>query len=262
MLQKRAVSTPDGNSVVSFNNQLPKSEQGKRMRLYQIRRVVALEKMGLATPLAYMEWSISGEAENTLRKMQESGDILKTMYSARDIQSDPRMPLKKTGNLQPGQVIEGRMIAAGQDDDSGKPYLLLETTEGIVHHIYQTQAMQKARGEGALKRGDFLTVESKEFEKDGKKITATVMKNHGSGHKLLSDKKHLTSQVLRAVKTRKALPEFRPSIGWLGNYQKAIKEQAAELLKAGVIRPGVSGMEIPPTRQPRQGPEKKKGVSR
>lgn len=262
MLTRRAVPTPDGSSFVNFNDKLPKGDLAKRMRLYQIRRIVALEKMGLATPIGHMQWALSGETENTLRKMQESGDILKTMYSARDIQSDPRMPLQKTANLKPGQAIEGRLIAAGQDDDTGKPYLLLESLEGIVHHIYQTQAMQRARGEGALKRGDYLTVESKELEKDGKKIAATVMKNHGSGHKLLTDKKHLAAKVLQSVKARKALPDHRPAIGWLGNYQKAIAEQAAELVKAGVIRPSVDGMEISPARQPRQMPEKKKGVSR
>ena len=122
--------------------------------------------------------------------------------------------------------------------------------------------MQKARGEGALKRGDYLTVESKELEKDGKKVVATVMKNHGSGHKLLTDKKHLAAKVLHSVRTRKALPDHRPAIGWLGDYQKAIATQAAELLKAGVIRPGVDGMEVSPTRQPRQMPQVKKGVSR
>lgn len=266
MLQKKAVETPDGNSYVNFNDKLPKSETAKKMRIFQIRRMVALEKMGLANPTGHMQWALSNDMESTLRKMQESGDILKTMYSARDIASDPRMPVRKVPTMQPGQVIEGRLIATGQEENSGKSYALLESLDGIVHHIYQTQAMQKARGEGTLKRGDYLTVESKQFDKDGKKFAAVVMKNHGSSHKLLSDKKHLAGQVLRAVQKHKALPEHRPMIGWLGEYQQALKNQTAELLRAGVIRPGVGGYEVAPTRQPQQPrlqpQEKKRGITR
>jgi type IV secretory pathway VirD2 relaxase len=267
MLQKKAAHTHDGNSYVNFNDKLPKSEAAKKMRLFQIRRMVALEKMGLATPTGHMQWALSGELENTLRKMQESGDILKTMYSARDIASDPRMPVRKLAVLQPGQSIEGRLIATGQEENTGKPYLLVESLDGIVHHLYQTQAMQKARGEGALKRGDYLTVESKEFDKNGKKTAALVMRNHGSSHKLLADKKHLAGQILRAVRQHKALPEHRPMIGWLGEYQKALKDQAAELLRDGVIRPGAGGgYEVAPARQPQQPrlqmQEKKRGLTR
>lgn len=261
MLQKRAQRSPDGKQI-GFDDPLPKGANAKRMRLYQIQRLVALEKMGLASVTGHMKWVMDSAAESTLRSMQESGDILKTMYSARDLQSDPRMPLQKAGQLKAGQLIEGRLIAAGQDDDNSKPYLLLESVEGIVHHIYQTSAMQKARGAGGLKRGDYLTVEGKELDRDGKKVVATVMKNHGNGHKLLSDRKHLAAKVMHAVRTKKALPEFRPAIGWLGEYQRAIAAEATELLKAGAIRPGADGMEISPTRQPRPLPQAKKGVSR
>jgi len=109
-------------------------------------------------------------------------------------------------------------------------------------------------------------VESKQFEKDGKKIAALVMRNHGSSHKLLSDKKHLAGQVLRAIQKRKALP-VTPMIGWLGKYQQALKNQTAELLRDGVIRPGAGGgYEVTPARQPQQPrlrtQEKKRGITR
>ncbi len=250
MLKKKAVETPDGNSYVRFDDGIPKGDMGKKMRLFQIRRLVALEKMGLAQPAGHMRWALSNQLEPTLRKIQESGDILKTMYSARDIQSDPRMPVQKA-TLQAGQSIEGRMVATGEDESTGKPYVLLESPDGIVQHVYQTMAMQKARAEGTLKRGDYLTVEGKELERDGKKFLALVMRNHGSGHKLLTDSKHLTAQVLRSVHKHKALPQPRPLAGWLGEYQQAIQKQAAELLRAGVIRPGADGMEVA-QRRPRQ----------
>ncbi|MDO5693505.1 MAG: DUF3363 domain-containing protein [Pseudomonadota bacterium] len=265
MLQKKAVETPDGNSYVNFNDKLPKSETAKKMRLFQIRRLVALEKMGLAQPAGHMQWALSGQLESTLRTMQESGDILKTMYSARDIQSDPRMPMQKT-TLQPGQTIEGRLIATGEEENSGKSFALLESPDGIVHHLYQTMAMQKARADGTLKRGDYLTVEGKQLEKGGKKFTTLVVRNHGSGHKLLTDDKRLAAQVLRGVHKHKALPKHRPLAGWLGEYQQAIQKRAADLLRDGVIRPGTNGMEVVAPRrsqQPRaQTQEKKRGPSR
>ena len=244
MLHKKSVQTPDGNSFVNFNDELPKRNIAKKMRLFQIRRLVALEKMGLATPIGHMQWALSGEMEKTLRQIQESGDILKSLHGARDIQSDPRMPMKKTDGLQAGQMIEGRLIATGQDDATARAFVLLESTDGIVHHLYQSQAMQKARGEGALKRGDFVTIEGKTFKNGGKQFAAMVVKNHGNGQKLLTDKRHLTAQIMRSIQKQKALPENRPLIGWLAEYQLAIKNQAAELLRTGVIRPGVNGYEI------------------
>lgn len=243
MLKKKAEPSPGGGAEVRYDDGLPKSAMAKKMRLFQIRRLVALEKMGLAQPVGHMRWSLSSQLEPTLRKIQESGDILKTMYSARDIQSDPRMPVQKT-MPQVGQSIEGRLIATGEDESTGKPYVLLESPDGIVHHIYQTMAMQKARAEGTLKRGDYLTVEGKELDRGGKKLLALVMRNHGSSHKLLTDSKHLAAQVLRNVHKHKALPQHRPLAGWLGEYQQAIQKRAAELLRAGVIRPGANGMEV------------------
>jgi len=241
-LQKKALGTPDG--IVDFSGKMPKNENAKKIRLYQIRRLVTLEKMGLANPVGHMQWALAGDMEATLRKMQETGDILKTMYSARDIASDPRMPVNKIQRLEPGQSIEGRLIATGEDEATSKQYLLLESIDGFVHHIYQTSAMQKARKEGSLKRGDYLSVEARILDQQGRRVNAIVMRNYGSSHKLLTDEKLLTKQILHTIQKHRALPESRPMIGWLGEYQRALKHQTAELLRTGMIRPAGIGYEI------------------
>lgn len=241
-LKKRAEQTPSG--IVSFADQPPKHEGARKMRLYQIRRLVALEKMGLAHSVGSMQWMLDEHMEGTLRGMQETGDILKTMYSARDIQSDPRMQVQKLAPAE-GQEIEGRLIATHEDEASGKPCILLESPEGVVYHIYQTKAMQAARAQGTLKRGDFVSVAGKAFERsDGKKVIATVFKNHGSSHKLLTNADYLAKRVLRGVHRTKALPKYPPLAGWLGKYQQAIQSKADELVRAGVIRPGADGLEV------------------
>jgi len=205
---------------------------------------VTLEKRGLANPVGHMQWALAGDMEAILRKMQETGDILKTMYSARDIASDPRMPVNKIQRLEPGQSIEGRLIATGEDEATSKQYLLLESIDGFVHHIYQTSAMQKARKEGSLKRGDYLSVEARILDQQGRRVNAIVMRNYGSSHKLLTDEKLLTKQILHTIQKHRALPESRPMIGWLGEYQRALKHQTAELLRTGMIRPAGIGYEI------------------
>lgn len=264
-LQKRALETPDGNRIINFNDKMPKNENAKKMRLYQIRRLVVLEKMGLANPVGHMQWALVGDMEATLRKMQETGDILKTMYSVRDIASDPRMPINKVQRLESGQSIEGRLIATGEDETTSKQYLLLESLDGFVHYIYQTPAMQKARKEGSLKRGDYLSVEAKILDRQGKRVNAIVMRNHGSSHKLLTNEQLLTKQVLRTIQKHQALPESRPMIGWLGEYQQALKHRTAELLRAGIIRPGVGDgyvIATTPSRQAQGMQQKKRGLAR
>lgn len=267
-IQKKAKQTPDGHSLVDYGDKIPKSQTAKDMRLFQLRRIHRLEKMGLAEPAGHMQWVLQPDMPATLKKLQEQGDILKSIHGARDIRSDPRMPVRKT-QLQLGEAIEGRVIATGEDETVSKPYVLLESTEGLVHHLYQTQAMQKARNAGTLKRGDYISVEAKHIEKDGRKVAVIAVKNHGSGVKLLKDKKHLAGQVLRSIEQHKAMPKKRALAGWLGEYQKAIRNQGAEMLRAGVIRPVVGGYEIakPIDRQPQQPPlptrqEKGRGVSR
>ena len=44
--------------------------------------------------------------------------------------------------------VDGRILAHGEDETSGRTYLLLESTDAHVYYIYRTPEMEEVRSRG------------------------------------------------------------------------------------------------------------------
>lgn len=163
-LLKKAV-----NQEVSFDGELPSGEKARDTRVRQIRRLAQLEAMGLAERTGNKSWRLNPALESALRQMQVSQDRLKTKFAHREMISDPSAPLVATELKTLGQRVAGKVVGTGMNEATNRPYLLVEGFDGKVHYLNQSPKVQKMRGDGELKAGDFVALEVvQRKDKDGK----------------------------------------------------------------------------------------------
>jgi type IV secretory pathway VirD2 relaxase len=132
-LDRRLLRLRDGDGLV-----LPSERDAFRQTLLA-GRLKKLERLGLAEELRPGQWRLIDDLEDTLRRMGERGDIIKTMHremtekgvdrSAADYAIlDPSAPDAKP--------IVGRVVARGLSDElHDRHYLIVDGVDGRVHHL-------------------------------------------------------------------------------------------------------------------------------
>jgi hypothetical protein len=130
--------------------------------------------------------------------------------------SDERLPLQITP-ISGISVLEGRVLGHGHEENSGRPYLLLEGVEGKIHFLWQNSEIQAARRQGQLRVNSFIRME-KQFAS-----TRPFLKieDLGDSRKLLENDAYFRKTASRLLQN--GAPEIDPSWGgWLGKYQKQL----------------------------------------
>jgi type IV secretory pathway VirD2 relaxase len=120
-------------------------ETARRNRALLIARARKLESMGLATEVEVGRWSISAQAEPTLREMGERGDIIKTMHRALADHgiADERGPAQyATHGKQITERIVGRVLAKGLagDELGDRLHLVIDGVDGRTHYVETVEA--------------------------------------------------------------------------------------------------------------------------
>jgi type IV secretory pathway VirD2 relaxase len=102
-------------------------------------RLKKLERLGLATQHGAAHWHLAPDLANTLRRMGERGDIIRTMqraYAAREtapamadqVIYDPAAP--------DARPLVGRVLQRGISDEyADRHYMIVEATDGRSHYI-------------------------------------------------------------------------------------------------------------------------------
>ena len=98
-----------------------------------VGRLQMLEQLGLAEPRAAGRWTISPEAEPTLRTMGERGDIIRTMQRA---MKGAERPLSVfDAETTTGSVV-GRVAAKGLADElQDRGFLIVDGIDGRAHYV-------------------------------------------------------------------------------------------------------------------------------
>lgn len=122
-----------GDKLV-FNFDQAGKEWEREQRLFMIKRLVHLEKIGLAQKTGNMEWEVRGDFEQALRARQMAEDRLKTMHRHNEMISDARLEFRVLDkDAVQGRTI-GRVIGVGEDDSRMKPYALIEAVDGRIYY--------------------------------------------------------------------------------------------------------------------------------
>jgi hypothetical protein len=128
--------------------------------------------------------------------------------------SDERLPIEVL-NLMPAASVEGRVLVHGQDEQTGRCYLMLEGTDAKVHYVQYTMAMEEARSRGELGTGKFVRLQ----KRSGSAILD--VKDLGDAETLLNNSHHFGGAARQFLR-RGIMPTEDGWGGWLGRYQAAL----------------------------------------
>ena len=195
----------------------PHRRYAKAQDHHVLARLAKLEQIGLAARTDRQSWLVRGDFEDILRTMQRTNDRQKMLARHAALVSDERLPLQIT-SLSGISVLEGRVLGHGHEENSGRPYLLLEGVEGSIHFLWQNSDIQAARRQRQLRVNSFVRME-KQFAS-----TRPFLKieDLGDSRKLLENDVHFRKSAMRLLQN--GVVEIEPSWGgWLGDYQQRLR---------------------------------------
>jgi hypothetical protein len=206
----------------------------RQQEQYIANRLRALTVMGLAREVSPAEWNVKGNFVDVLRTIQRTSDRQKSISQQASLASDPRIPLQ-VDDWRKLRTIEGRVLGHGEEENTGKRYMLLEGTDGKLHYLTHTQEIADARKAGQLRPDAFVSIQRTKV--DGK--IGHRLDEHGTADAILTDKAFVNNRAARLDQIRNHSGGANdPNItndpgpvygGWLGNYNAAIEQRANEL---------------------------------
>ena len=199
------------------------SETARLRTQHEASRLAVLHRMGLAESTGGASWLVRRDCEQVLRAMQRSADRQKTLAVHGVLLSDDRLPMT-TLDVRDLTSIEGRILVHGEEEASGRSYLMLEGTDGQVYHIYRTPEMEELRSQRGLQTNSFIRLRKLSTVRG----PVVEIKDMGDSEAILSNKAHLR-ETAREMIERGVYPQDGGWNGWLGRYQKALVDTAFAL---------------------------------
>ena len=196
------------------------SETARTRTRNDVARLAVLRQMGLAEPTGPNTWRLHRDLEQILRAMQRTADRQRTLAAHGALMSDERLPIEVL-DLRQVTSVEGRVLVHGQDEQTGRNYLMLEGTDAKVHYIQYTAEMEDARSRGELRVNSFVRLR----KRPGSAILDA--KDLGDAQGLLKNPRHLM-ETARELFKRGVVPTEDGWGGWLGQYQAAVCRSALE----------------------------------
>jgi type IV secretory pathway VirD2 relaxase len=186
-------------------------------------RLAVLSRMGFAAPDQPGSWRVRRDFEGVLRAMQKTADRQKMLAAHGVLMSDERLPIEPVQWRQT-PVIQGRVIVHGEDDATGRNYLMLEGTDGKIHFVNYTPEIERARSEGQLRTNSFVRL--RRLFVDGTPTLKT--EDLGRADDLLNNRQYFNEAARKLIK-RGIIPIEDGWGGWLGKYQAALHDAASRM---------------------------------
>ncbi len=182
-----------------------------------IKRLQALKQMGLAEDVSPVEWHVKGDFAKVLRSMQKTADRQKTLATRGIILSDEKSPFISFA-IRRTPFLEGRVLLHGEEEESGRRYLMVEGTDANVYHIYSTSQIDELRSGGQLRPNSFVRIEAPAIN-EGQEFSIIDM---GNCESILHNPAYLDGALRRLEEKRGSLQRSARG-GWLGRYQEAVE---------------------------------------
>jgi hypothetical protein len=162
--------------------------------------------------------------------MQRTTDRQKTLAAHGVVMSDSRLAIEVL-DLATMTSVEGRVLVHGQDEQSGRNYLMLEGTEARVHLINYTPEIEEARGRGELRTNSFVRLSRPSVGR-----AVIDINDLGDAEGLLSNSGYLREAARRFL-MRGMMPTEDGWAGWLGRYQAAVCKTMREIEELAERKP-------------------------
>jgi hypothetical protein len=154
---------------------------------------------------------------SVLRAMQRNADRQKTLAAHGALISDERLQMTVL-DVRSLTTLEGRILVHGEEESSGRSYLMLEGTDARVHYVYYTPEIEAARNRGALRTNSFV-----QLRKSAAESPMLEIDDMGDSEAMLRNKGKLRQLGQRLIR-RGLMPEDNGWSGWLGRYQRALRD--------------------------------------
>lgn len=181
-------------------------------------RLMFLTSMGLSESAGPKTWRVRRDFENVLRAMQRSADRQKTLAAHGALMSDERLQMAVLDHRDL-TTVEGRILVHGEEEGSGRNYLLLEGTDARVHYVYYTPEMEAVRNREGLRTNSFIQL--RKLIADGR--LALEITDFGDSEAILTNKRRLREIGQRLIREG-IIPQDDGWGGWLGRYQMALRD--------------------------------------
>jgi hypothetical protein len=179
--------------------------------------------MGLAQATGPNTWNVRTDFKSVLRAMQRAADRQRVLAAHGVVVSDERLRIEVL-DFSRTDSVEGRILVHGEDESSGRGFLMLEGTDSRIHFIDYTAEVEEARSRGELRPNSFARFR-RTFADRG---PALVIEDLGDSEALVKDPGRLEATAKALIK-RGILPTEDGWGGWLGRYQTALLRAAKEL---------------------------------
>jgi hypothetical protein len=198
---------------------------------FVVARLAILETMGLARRVSPDIWEVRRDFESVIRGMHKIFDRQKTLAAGGVLVSDQRLPIQP---LDVGALgcVEGRILVHGEEEN-GRSYMMLESTDAKIYAINHTRQMQGMRSSGGLRVDTFVRLRTVSSPA-GLKVEVEEL---GTAEGILENRGYL-KQAVQQLARRGAIPVEQGWSGWLGRYQRALNRAASE------VRVGREGLSI------------------
>lgn len=225
IIARSAEISPESSAHLRVRTSVqPGDNMSANSRLHHIAaRLAVLETMGLAQRSAPEQWSVRTDLEAVLRAMQRAGDRQKILVAHGAVVSDERLPIE-VFDFRRTNLVEGRILVHGENEQSGRSYLMLEGTDARVHFIQYTAEIEQARARGDLRTNSFVRLRRILADEQ----SALQIEDLGDAEAILKSRGQLDATARSLIK-RGILPVEDGWGGWLGRYQRALRQTAMEL---------------------------------
>jgi hypothetical protein len=223
MRETSADSEPHTFAVIRNPAKAGLTETARLHAKHEAARLAVLGRMGVAESTGSNTWRLRRDFEQILRAMQRTADRQRMLAAHGVVMSDERLPIEV---LNPAQMtsVEGRVLVHGQDEQTGRNYLMLEGTDAKVHYIHYTPEMEEARSRGDLRTNSFVRLRKVPVDLA---LMVDVI-DLGDAEMLLNNPRHL-GETARQLLKRGIMPTEDGWGGWLGRYQTALCETVLEI---------------------------------
>ncbi len=216
VILKKAIVTEDGLVLAE------ESEKASATTHHVSARLIALARMGLAESTAQGSWLLRSDTAQVLRAMQRAGDRQKSLAAHGELLSDKRLRAE-VADWRKLASVEGRILGHGEDEQSGRSFLMLEATSARVIYIPYTEEMEERRSLGGLKTNSFIRLGR--LSTNGR--VKLEIEDLGHSEAVLTNRRRLREKV-DELRRQGLRPTEDGWGGWLGRYQKALCEVEAD----------------------------------
>lgn len=221
-IKRNGIATDDGRFLTVPIDPTQGGDYTQLLKQHMTQRLLVLRTMGLAEHTGPNLWRVRADFEEILRAMQRSADRQKTLAAHGALMSDERLQVVVTGPRDL-TTLEGRILVHGEEESSGRTYLMLEGTDAQVHYIYYTPEMDALRNRGGLQTNSFVRL--RKLFTDGR--SALEINDMGDSEAVLHNKGHFRETARRLIRSG-IIPQEEGWNGWLGRYQKALSNAAID----------------------------------